>query len=152
MHYKAFLIINDFNPLLFVYTLKKSITQIRVRYAETDQMGVVYHGNYALYLEQGRTDWLRNMGFSYKWMEDNGIHLPVAKLTVNYKASAKYDDELTVVTVLRKNPTFRIEFDYEIYNQNDQLLVTAETTLVFINSRTKKLMKAPQYLLDKIEE
>ena len=115
-------------------------------------MGVVYYGNYALYLEQGRTEWLRNMGFSYKWMEDNGIHLPVTQLTVNFKAPAKYDDELTVVTSLKKIPTYRIEFYYEIYNQNNQLLVTAETTLVFINSTTNKLTKAPKYLLDKIDE
>ncbi|GER60846.1 acyl-CoA thioesterase [Patiriisocius marinus] len=132
--------------------MKKTPTQIRVRYAETDQMGVVYHGNYAQYLEQGRTEWLRNMGFSYKWMEDNGIHLPVIKLSINYKAPAKYDDELTVFTSLRKIPTYRIEFCYEIYNQNNELLVTADTTLVFINSDTNKLMKAPKYLLDKLVE
>ena len=132
--------------------MKKTPTQIRVRYAETDQMGVVYHGNYAQYLEQGRTEWLRNMGFSYKWMEDNGIHLPVIKLSINYKAPAKYDDELTVFTSLRKIPTYRIEFYYEIYNQNNELLVTADTTLVFINSETNKLIKAPKYLLDKLDE
>ena len=123
-----------------------------MRYAETDQMGVVYHGNYAQYLEQGRTEWLRNMGFSYKWMEDNGIHLPVIKLSINYKAPAKYDDELTVFTSLRKIPTYRIEFYYEIYNQNNELLVTADTTLVFINSETNKLIKAPKYLFDKLDE
>lgn len=132
--------------------MKKTPTQIRVRYAETDQMGVVYHGNYVQYLEQGRTEWLRNMGFSYKWMEDNGIHLPVIKLSINYKAPAKYDDELTVFTSLRKIPTYRIEFYYEIYNQNNELLVTADTTLVFINSETNKLTKAPKYLLDKLDE
>jgi acyl-CoA thioester hydrolase len=121
-----------------------------VRYGETDKMGVVYHGNYAQYLELGRTEWLREMGFSYKWMEENGVMLPVVNLTINYKQSARYDDELTVTTSLRKIPTYRIEFDYEIKNKDGVVLVTAETTLVFINSETNKLMKAPQYLLEKI--
>lgn len=115
-------------------------------------MGVVYHGNYAQYLEQGRTEWLRTMGFSYRWMEENGVHLPVRQLSINYKAPAKYDDELTVVTTLMKIPTYRIEFYYEIFNQNNVLLVTAETTLVFINSQTNKLTKAPKYLLEKLEK
>jgi acyl-CoA thioester hydrolase len=113
-------------------------------------MGVVYHGNYAQYLELGRTEWLREMGFSYKWMEANGVMLPVVNLSINYKQSARYDDELTVTTTLRKIPTYRIEFDYEIKNKDGSILVAAETTLVFINSKTNKLMKAPQYLIEKI--
>ena len=78
---------------------------MRVRYGETDKMGIVYYGNYATYLEQGRTEWLRDIGFSYKWMEDNGIHLPVVELSVKYKAPARYDDVLTVTTTLKKIPT-----------------------------------------------
>lgn len=131
-------------------TLKKTHTSLRVRYAETDQMGVVYHGNYAQYFEQGRTEWLREMGLSYKWMEENGISLPVVNLQINYKHPAKYDDELTITTSLRKIPTYKIEFTYEIHNQNNKLLASGETTLVFINRATNKLTKAPEYLLDKI--
>jgi acyl-CoA thioester hydrolase len=127
--------------------LKKTETILRVRYGETDQMGVVYYGNYAQYLEQGRTEWLRDMGFSYKWMEENGIHLPVVNLTIDYKHPAHYDDLITITTTLKKIPTFKIEFYYEIHNQEGQLLVIASTILVFINSVTNKLRRAPDYLL-----
>ncbi|MBT8255906.1 MAG: acyl-CoA thioesterase [Bacteroidia bacterium] len=130
--------------------MKKNSTKLRVRYGETDQMGVVYYGNYAQYLEQGRTEWLRELGFSYKWMEENDVLLPVTQLHIDFKNPARYDDEIKVITMLRKIPTFKIEFDYEIYNQEDQLLVLASTTLVFINSKTNKLMKAPDYLLEKL--
>jgi acyl-CoA thioester hydrolase len=130
--------------------VKKTLTSLRVRYGETDQMGIVYYGNYAQYLEQGRTEWLRALGFSYKWMEQNNVHLPVIHLDIDYKSPAYYDDVLTITTSLVKIPTVRIEFYYEIHNQEATLLVTANTTLVFVNSNTKKLMKAPQYLLDKL--
>jgi acyl-CoA thioester hydrolase len=131
--------------------VKKNISKLRVRYGETDQMGIVYYGNYAEYLEQGRTEWLRDLGFSYKWMEENNIHLPVINLTIDYKSPAYYDDLLTITTKLVKIPTVRIEFYYEIHNQDAKLLVTANTTLVFVDSATKKLIKAPNYLLKKLE-
>ena len=130
--------------------MKKTKTILRVRYGETDQMGVVYHGNYAPYLEQGRTEWLRDLGFSYKWLEENGIHLPVVHMTINYKRPAHYDDLITVTTTLKSIPTFKTEFFYEIHNQDGQLLVKASTSLVFINSVTKKIRRAPSYLLEKI--
>ena len=128
----------------------KTTTTLRVRYGETDKMGIVYYGNYATYLEQGRTEWLRDIGSSYKWMEDNGIHLPVVELSVKYKAPARYDDVLTVTTTLKKIPTYSIEFTYEIHNQEGQLLITGETSLVFVNSITNKLQRAPNYLLEKL--
>jgi len=131
--------------------LKKSEINLRVRYAETDKMGVVYYGNYAQYLEQGRTEWLRDIGFSYKWMEDNGIHLPVVNLTIDYKKPAHYDDILKITTILKKTPTFKIEFYYEIHNQEGQLLAEASTTLVFVNSLTNKVRRAPDYLLKRID-
>src|SRR4051812_34181777 len=90
--------------------------EVRVRYSETDQMGVVYHGNYAQYFEMGRVEWLRNLGISYKWMEENGIMLPVVALNINYKKPARYDDLLTVKTILKNQTTVKIEFDYEIHN------------------------------------
>ncbi len=130
--------------------MKKTFTNLRVRYGETDQMGIVYYGNYAAFLEQGRTEWLRDLGFSYKWMEANNVHLPVVHLSIDYKLPAGYDDVLTVVTTLKKNPTVKIEFYYEIYNDSKQLLATATTVLVFVNSTTKKLMRAPDYLLEKL--
>ncbi|MFY0712903.1 acyl-CoA thioesterase [Seonamhaeicola sp. NFXS20] len=125
--------------------------QIRVRYGETDQMGVVYHGNYALYLEMGRIEWLRKLGISYKSMEENGIMLPVVSLNVNYKKSACYDDVINVKTQLKSRPTAKIEFDYEITNEKGEILTTASTTLVFIDTKTNRPTKAPQYILDAID-
>ena len=132
--------------------MKNTLTQIRVRYGETDQMGIVYYGNYAQYLEQGRTEWLRALGFSYKWMEANYFLLLFVHLNIDYKQPAFYDDLLTVKTTLKQMPTVKIEFYYEIYNDSKQLLVTATTVLVFVNSTTKKLMKAPDYLIEKLNE
>jgi len=132
--------------------VKKNITKLRVRYGETDQMGVVYYGNYAQYLEQGRTEWLRELGFSYRWMEENNIKLPVIKLVIDYKLPARYDDEIFITTTLKKLPTVRIEFDYEIHNAEGALLVTASTTLVFVDMQTNKLKRAPDYLLEKLQE
>ena len=124
--------------------------QIRVRYGETDQMGVVYHGNYALYLEMGRIEWLRKLGISYKSMEENGVMLPVVSLNINYKKSAVYDDVINVKTQLKKMPTAKIEFEYEITNEKGVLLTTATTTLVFMDMKTNRPMKVPRYILDAI--
>lgn len=123
-------------------------TQIRVRYSETDQMRVVYHGNYAQYFEIGRVEWLRNKGISYKWMEDNGIMLPVVSLTMNYKKSARYDELLTLKTILKNRTTVKIEFDYELYNESEELLTTGNSILVFVDMKTGKPVSPPQYLTD----
>jgi len=122
--------------------------QIRVRYGETDQMGVVYHGNYALYLEEGRIEWLRKLGISYKSMEENGIMLPVVSLNINYKKSVGYDDVINVKTQLKNIPTAKIEFEYEITNENGEIITIANTTLVFIDMKTNRPVRAPQYILD----
>ncbi len=122
--------------------------KIRVRYGETDQMGVVHHGNYVLYLEMGRIEWLRKLGVSYKSMEKNGVILPVVSLTINYKKPATYDDVLKIKTILKNKPTAKIEFDYEITNENNEIITTASTTLVFVDAKTNKPIKAPKYLLD----
>lgn len=123
---------------------------IRVRYGETDQMGVVHHGNYALYLEMGRTEWLRKKGISYKQMEDDGVMLPVISMSLKFKKSALYDEVIKVKTMLPKLPSVKIEFDYEIFNENGELLVTANTVLAFIDMTTKRPMKCPDYILDKL--
>ncbi len=125
--------------------------QIRVRYGETDQMGVVYHGNYALYLEMGRIEWLRKMGISYKNMEENGIMLPVISMTLNYKRPAHYDDLINVKTQLKSRPSARIEFEYEITNEQGEILTTATVVLVFIDMKTNRPIRAPQYILDIID-
>ncbi|MBT8264976.1 MAG: acyl-CoA thioesterase [Bacteroidia bacterium] len=126
--------------------------EFRVRYGETDQMGVVYHGNYAQYLEMGRIEWLRSLGVSYKKMEEEGIMLPVISLSLNYKMSAYYDDLIQVTTTLKKIPTAKIEFAYKIENEKGEILTEAETTLAFINIKTKRPMRCPKYLLDKLQE
>lgn len=122
----------------------------RIRYGETDQMGVVYHGNYAQYLEMGRVEWLRSLGFSYKSMEENGVMLPVISLHLDFKKSATYDDEITVITKLKNLPAVRIEFDFEIRNQHDELLVTANTVLVFMDKKTKRPIKCPPEIMERI--
>ena len=126
-------------------------TQIRVRYGETDQMGVVYHANYAVYFEVGRTEWLREFGLSYSGMEAEGIMLPVISLSINYKSSARYDDVLKVVTKLKKMPTASIEFDYELLNESNELLASGNTVLAFINMKTNRPTRCPKYLLDKLQ-
>ena len=125
---------------------------VRVRYAETDQMGVVYHGNYAQYFEMGRVEWLRNLGVSYKWMEENGVMLPVVSLEMNYKKPARYDDVLRVKTILKSQNSVKIEFDYEIYNQQNQLLTTGYSMLVFVDMKTGRPIVPPKYVSDKINE
>jgi len=124
--------------------------QIRVRYGETDQMGYVYYGNYAQYFEMGRVEWLRNLGTSYKRMEDSGIMLPVLNLNIDYKKPAKYDDLLTLKTTLLKKPSVRIEFGFEIYNENQELLTKGYTSLVFIDMKKNRPTKAPDYILEKV--
>ena len=122
----------------------------RIRYSETDQMGVVYHGNYAQYLELARVEWLRSLGISYKTMEEDGIMLPVISLSINYIKPALYDDLITVKVILKKKPAVRIEFDYEITNEAGDLLATANTVLVFMDMKRKRPTKCPQFLLDKL--
>lgn len=125
---------------------------VRVRYAETDQMGVVYHGNYAQYFEMGRVEWLRNLGISYKWMEENGVMLPVVSLQMNYKKPARYDDLLRVKTILKSQTSVKIEFDYEIYNEQNDLLTTGYSMLVFVDMKSGRPMVPPSYVTEKIKQ
>jgi acyl-CoA thioester hydrolase len=132
--------------------MKEYKFDVRVKYAETDQMGVVYHGNYAQYFEMGRVEWLRNMGVSYKWMEENGVMLPVVSLTMNYKKPARYDDLLTIKTIFKSQSSVKIEFDYEIYNEKQELLTTGYSMLVFVNMKTGRPTLPPDYVLEKINK
>ena len=126
-------------------------TKIKVRYGETDQMGIVYHGNYAQYLEIGRLEWLNALGVSYKEMEANSVMLPVVYISLNYRKPAFYDDVLTISTSLLKLPTASIEFSYEIHNSSGKLLTTAHTKLAFVNIKSNLPMRCPQYILDKLQ-
>lgn len=113
-------------------------------------MGIVYHGNYAQYFEMGRTEWLRNLGLTYKQMEMEGIKLPVISLQVNFKKSAGYDDVITVRTTLKKMPTASIEFDYDIVNENGEVITTGNTVLAFIDINKNRPTRCPQHILDKL--
>ncbi|WP_055446535.1 acyl-CoA thioesterase [Lacinutrix mariniflava] len=128
--------------------MKSDKIDIRVRYAETDQMGVVHHGNYALYLEIARIEWLRKLGISYKKMEESGVGLPVVSLSVKYKKPIRYDDVITVKTMLTKAPSIRLEFDTEILNDFGEILSTANVVLVFLDLKTNKPSRPPKYFLD----
>jgi acyl-CoA thioester hydrolase len=130
--------------------MKKFSTNIRVRYGETDQMGLVYHGNYASYFEIARTEWLRNLGITYKELENKGIILPVISLFFNFIKSAKYDDVLTITVILKKKPLVKIEFDYEIYNQNKEKISIGNSVLAFMDMKTNKPMRCPDYILEKL--
>lgn len=132
--------------------MKISEIQIRVRYAETDQMGVVYHGNYAAFFEMGRTEWLRNQGVTYKELEEMGVMMPVVSLTMNYKKPARYDDLLTVRTILKSQEGVKIEFDYEIYNEAQQLLTTGYSMLVFVDMKTGKPTLPPAFIKQRVDE
>lgn len=123
----------------------------RVRYGETDQMGVVYHGNYAQYLEMGRVEWLRKLGISYKEMENDGVMLPVINLNIKYLKPALYDDLIFVKTILKKTPSVRIEFDYIITNEQEEILVEANTVLAFMSISRKRPIKCPDYILEKLK-
>lgn len=128
--------------------MKDHQIQVRVRYSETDQMGVVYHGNYIPYFEIGRVEWLRNKGISYKMMEESGIGLPIVNMNINYKKSAVYDELLTVHTVFKSQTSVKIEFDCAIYNESKELLTTAQFMLVFVSLKTGKPIAPPDYILE----
>jgi acyl-CoA thioester hydrolase len=122
-------------------------TQIRVRYAETDRMGYSYYGNYPTYYEVGRTEFIRELGLSYKQLEDDGYLLPIVNMSIKYIKPALYDDLLTVRTYYKKFHTIKVEFEYEIINQNHELINTGQTLLAFVNSKTRKPTQAPEYYL-----
>lgn len=125
----------------------KSVTKVRVRYAETDAMGVVYYGNYALYFEVGRVEAMRELGTSYKVLEDMGIGMPVVSMESKYIRPAKYDDLLTVVTYIKEIPKARMCYEYEIFNQHNVLLHKGATTLAFLNYSSGKVQAAPDWFV-----
>jgi acyl-CoA thioester hydrolase len=134
--------------------MKQDEIQVRVRYSETDQMGVVYHGSYIPYFEIGRVEWLRKLGVSYKNMEQDGIALPIVSMHINYKKPARYDEVLNVKTTLKKHASVKIEFDCEIKNERGDLLTTAHFILVFVDIKTGRPLSPPDYIktiLEKIE-
>jgi acyl-CoA thioester hydrolase len=125
-------------------------TIIRVRYAETDQMGYCYYGNYASYFEVARVEALRQRGIQYKELEQNGILLPVKKLEITYHQPAKYDDLLEIRTQIVQLEGVRIAFTYKTYNEAGVLLNEAYTLLVFVSAETQKPMAIPSAILEQL--
>jgi acyl-CoA thioester hydrolase len=122
-------------------------TQIRVRYAETDQMGVVYYGNYAQYFEVARAESIRHLGYTYKEMEAEGIIMPVVELHCKFLRAANYDDLLTVKSVVKELPTdHRIEFHQEVFNEQGKLLTVGRVVLYFMTAKDMKKAKMPDKL------
>lgn len=122
-------------------------TSLRVRYAETDQMGYVYYGNYATYYEIGRVEALRSLGFSYKQLEEEvGVMMPVLEMNIQYKAPAFYDEELRLQISIPEMPKTRMRFEYKLYNAQDKLLNEGATTLVFVNKANGRPCRVPDQL------
>ena len=125
---------------------------LRVRYAETDPMKYVYYGNYAAYFELGRVELFRSIGISYDEIEKLGIWLPVSDYNIKYLKPALYDQKLEIHTFVKKIPGVRIEFEYEIYNEEKIKITEARTTLFFLDAKTNKVIKCPDFLMKLIEE
>lgn len=125
-------------------------TKIRVRYADTDQMGYMYYGNYATFYEVARTEMLRSLGMTYKSMEADGVMMPVLELKTKYIKPALYDEEIRIKVIINKMPGVRILFHYELFNEKDELINIGETTLVFVDMKRNKPCMPPPNFLEKI--
>ena len=125
---------------------------IRVRYGETDPMKYVYYGNYAEYFEVARVELFRTLGMSYDEIEKRGIFLPVSEYKIKYLKPGLYDQLLEIHTYVKKIPGVKIEFDYEIYNEDKVKITEASTTLFFLDAETNKIVRCPDFLLDLIKE
>jgi acyl-CoA thioester hydrolase len=127
-----------------------SETKIRVYYQDTDKMGVVYYGNYARYYEIGRTEMIRELGFTYKQMEELNILLPARSLKINYLKSAYYDDLITIRTIIDSIPKVKFPIKTEIYNEDGELINSGEVVLAFFNALTNKPTAAPKFFTDEL--
>jgi len=123
-------------------------TKIRVRYKETDAMGVVHHSNYVNYYEVVRTEMLRELGTTYKDLESSGVMLPIHEVKMNYYTPAYYDDLLTVKLTMKQMPGVRMTIEHEIFNEQGVLVNTGHVVLVFMNATTRKACRAPKMFLD----
>lgn len=127
-------------------------TKLRVRYAETDQMGYMYYGNYAQFYEVGRVEMLRSLGMTYKSMEDSGIMMPVLDLKCKFIKPALYDEEITICVTMAKMPSLRIHFAYQLFNEKQELINEGETTLVFIDIKRNKPCLPSADFLERLQQ
>lgn len=135
-------------PLKMIHT-KHSL---RVRYGETDPMKYVYYGNYAEYFEVARVELFRELGMPYDEIEQQGIWLPVSEFSIKYLKPALYDQVLEIHTYIKKKPSVKIEFEYEIYNVSKQKITEAKTTLFFLDAQKNKVIRCPDFLMNLIEK
>jgi acyl-CoA thioester hydrolase len=127
-------------------------TKVRVRYAETDQMGVVYHSHYFEYFEVARAESIRELGYTYADMEKEGVIMPIVEVQAKYLRPAFYDQLLTIKTILKELPVHhKIEFHQEVYNEQQELLATGRIVLYFMDMKTKKRQTMPDVLLKKLQ-
>ena len=125
---------------------------IRVRYKDTDAMGVVHHSNYVNFYESARTEMLRECGTTYREMEEAGVMLPVMEVTQKFYAPARYDDLLTVKLKLAELPKVRLVFDHQVYNEAGQLVNTGRVVLAFMDRETRRACRAPGWFVDVLKQ
>jgi len=143
--------IQSLNLLTNTINMYEHSTTVRVRYAETDRMDVVYYGNYAMYFEIGRVEAIRHLGVSYKDIEDMGIILPVVELNIKYLRPAKYDDLITIKTQIKTLPTdHKIVFDQEVFNEAGKLLTIGQVKLYFMDANMNNRTEMPSNMKEKL--
>ncbi len=131
---------------------KKFVCQLTTRYAETDQMGVIHHGNYATYFELSRIEWLRSLGLSYAKLENQGILLPVLSLSTEFKHPLYFEDQIQIEICLDRDPTSIVDFSYQLFNQDKVLCTTAKTRLAFVSTETRKIIRCPAVFLNALND
>ena len=131
---------------MFVYK-----TKLRVRYADTDQMGYAYYGNYATYYEVARVEAFRYLGVTYKSLEESGVIMPVIELKCQFKTPAKYDDLLTIKVMIPHMPKSTILYQYDVFNSENHLINQGKTLLAFVNKITHKPIRTPKIIKDKLQ-
>ena len=127
-------------------------TTLRPRYNEVDQMGYVYHANYVAYCHQARTEMMRKYGINDKWLEDQQIMMPVIEMNLKYHNPSGYDELLTITTTIKELPVVRFRFNFKFHNQKNELICTATSTVVFVDSETRKPMKVPAVVEDALRK
>ena len=125
--------------------------KIRVRYVDTDQMGIVHHSNYVKFFEVARTEWLRAIGLTYKEMERRGVMMPIVEVNIKYRQPAYYDELIKVKAMVDELPMARMVFRYEIYGEDGRDIASGSTTLGFIDSQTRRPQRAPKWLMEVLE-
>ncbi len=131
--------------------MRQDVVDIRVRYNETDRMGIVHHSNYIYYYEMARTEFMRRLGVSYREMEESGVYLVVREVNSKYFAPAYYDEILHVTVKLVAEPMVKVTFDYEIHNDKGELLNTGRTVLASVDAKTRRPVRCPEWFIEMLK-